>query len=78
MNREKYIGYLESQIADTMWPSGLCREERKPFQQVCLRLETARFDSPLTARHSFAMLQAVQKGQEAIGRFVAAGASTIW
>ncbi len=43
----KYIGYLESQIADTMWPSGLCREERKPFQQVCLRLETARFDSPL-------------------------------
>ena len=27
MNQEKYIGYLESQIADTMWPSGLCREE---------------------------------------------------
>ena len=74
----KYIGYLESQIADTMWPSGLCREERKPFQQVCLRLETARFDSLLTARHSFAMLQAVQKGQEAIGRFVAARVSTIW
>jgi len=47
MNSEKYIGYLESQIADTMWPSGLCREERKPFQQVCLRLETARLDSPL-------------------------------
>ena len=47
MNSEKYIGYLESQIANTMWPSGLCREERKPFQQVCLRLETARFDSPL-------------------------------
>jgi len=23
----KYIGYLESQIADTMWPSGLCRGE---------------------------------------------------
>jgi hypothetical protein len=47
MNSEKYIGYLESQIANTMWPSGLCREEREPFQQVCLRLETARFDSPL-------------------------------
>ena len=77
MNSEKYIGYLESQIANTMWPSGLCREERKPFQQVCLRLETARFDSPLTARHSFAMLQAVQKGKESIGRFVAAGVSTI-
>ena len=43
MNSEKYIGYLESQIADTMWPSGLRREERKPFQQVCLRLETAKF-----------------------------------
>ena len=63
---------------NTMWPSGLCREERNPFQQVCLRLETAGFDSSLTARHSFAMLQAVQKGQEAIGRFVAAGVSTIW
>jgi hypothetical protein len=47
MNSEKYIGYLESQIANTMWPSGLCREERKPFQQVWLRLETSRFDSPL-------------------------------
>jgi hypothetical protein len=47
MSQEKYIGYLESQIANTMWPSGLCREERKPFQQVYPRLETARFDSPL-------------------------------
>jgi hypothetical protein len=27
MNQEKYIGYLESQIANTMWPSGLCRGE---------------------------------------------------
>jgi hypothetical protein len=78
MSSEKYIGYLESQIANTMWPSGLCREERKPFQQVCLRLETARFDSPLLLDIAFAMLQAVQKGQEAIGRFVAAGVSTIW
>jgi hypothetical protein len=43
----KNIGYLESQTANTMWPSGLCREERKPFQRVCLRLETARFGSPL-------------------------------
>jgi len=26
MSREvKYIGYLELGIADTMWPSGLCR-----------------------------------------------------
>jgi hypothetical protein len=25
MNDTKYIGYLESKIADTMWPSGLCR-----------------------------------------------------
>ena len=48
MSREiKYIGYVESQIADTMWPFGLCQEERKPFQQVCLRLQSARFDSPL-------------------------------
>ena len=42
----KYIGYLESHIADTMWPSRLCREERKPIQQLCLRLEAARFESP--------------------------------
>jgi hypothetical protein len=27
VNQEKYIGYLESQIANTMWPSGLCRGE---------------------------------------------------
>jgi hypothetical protein len=40
MSRDiKYIGYLALEIADTMWPSGLCREERKPFQQVCLRLD---------------------------------------
>jgi len=78
MSNEKYIGYLESQIADTMWPSGLCREERKPFQQVCLSLETARFDSPLLLDISFAMLQAVQKGEEAIGRFIVAGVRTIW
>jgi hypothetical protein len=25
MNQEKYIGYLALEIADTMWPSGLCR-----------------------------------------------------
>jgi hypothetical protein len=26
MSRDvKYIGYLELEIADTMWPSGLCR-----------------------------------------------------
>jgi hypothetical protein len=45
-DRTKYIGYLESQIADTMWPSGLCREETKPFQQVCLRLEVDGLQSP--------------------------------
>ena len=40
MSRDiKYIGYVELDIADTMWPSGLCREERKPFLQVCPRLE---------------------------------------
>src|SRR5260370_41465101 len=54
-------GCLMNVEPNTMWPSGLCREERKPFQQVCLRLEIASFDSPLIARHSFAMLQAVQK-----------------
>ena len=47
MPSEKYIGYLALEIADTIWPSGLCREERKPFQRVCLRLETGRLDSPL-------------------------------
>jgi hypothetical protein len=73
----KYIGYVESQIADTMWPSGLCREERKPIQQVCLRLEAPGLN-PLTVRHSFAMLQAVQKGQDTIWRFVAAGVPAIW
>jgi hypothetical protein len=72
----KYIGYLESHIADTMWPSRLCREERKPIQQLCLRLEAPDLN-PLTARHSFAILQAVQKGQDAIWRFVAAGVLTI-
>ncbi len=46
MSSEKYIGYLESQIANTMWPSRLCREERKPIQQLCLRREAARFESP--------------------------------
>ena len=25
MNSEKYIGYLALEIANTMWPSGLCR-----------------------------------------------------
>jgi len=25
MSSEKYIGYLERDIADTMWPSRLCR-----------------------------------------------------
>ena len=25
MNQEKYIGYVEHEIADTMWPSGLRR-----------------------------------------------------
>ena len=28
MKQEKYIGYLILEIAHTMWPSGLCREER--------------------------------------------------
>jgi hypothetical protein len=47
MSRDiKYIGYLESQIANTMWPSLLCREERNPIQQLCFRLEAARFESP--------------------------------
>jgi hypothetical protein len=45
MNQEKYIGYLERDIANTMWPSGLCREERKPFLQVCARLEVDGLDS---------------------------------
>ncbi len=39
MSGEKYIGYVELEIANTMWPSGLCREEAKPFPQVCPRLE---------------------------------------
>jgi hypothetical protein len=25
MDSTKYIGYLALEIADTMWPSGLCR-----------------------------------------------------
>jgi hypothetical protein len=25
MSGEKYIGYLALEIANTMWPSGLCR-----------------------------------------------------
>ena len=25
MSSEKYIGYLALEIANTMWPSGLCR-----------------------------------------------------
>jgi hypothetical protein len=25
MNSEKYIGYVGLEIANTMWPSGLCR-----------------------------------------------------
>jgi hypothetical protein len=25
MSSEKYIGYVALDIADTMWPSGLCR-----------------------------------------------------
>jgi hypothetical protein len=25
MDSEKYIGYLALEIANTMWPSGLCR-----------------------------------------------------
>src|SRR4029077_10345624 len=33
--------------------------------------------NPLTARHSFAMLQTVQKGKDAIGRFVAGGGLNI-
>ena len=45
VNCEKYIGYLELDIANTMWPSGLCREERKPFPQVCARLEVDGLDS---------------------------------
>ena len=36
MSCEKYIGYLERDIADTMWPSGLCRESvREPSQGAC-------------------------------------------
>ena len=77
MSQEKYIGYLESQISNTIWPSRLCREERRPIQQLCLRMEAPPDLNPLTARHSFAMLQAVQKGQDAIWRFVAAGVLAI-
>ena len=73
----KYIGYLDIDIANTMWPSGLCREETKPFQQVCLRLEVDGLP-PLTARHSLATLRAVQKGQEPVVWFVATGGGTIW
>ena len=43
MNSEKYIGYLDIDVANTMWGSGLCRGETKPFQQVRLRLEVNRF-----------------------------------
>jgi hypothetical protein len=46
MNSEKYIGYVGLEIANTMWPSGLCREETKPLQKVCRRLEIDGSRSP--------------------------------
>ena len=78
MNQEKYIGYLESQIADTMWPSRTMSRGEEAVPASLPQTGDRQVGLPLTARHSFAMLQAVQKGQEAIGRFVAAGVSTIW
>ena len=56
----------------------LCRVEDESVQLNALLLRVLIDWADLAARHSFAMLQAVQKGQEAIGRFVAAGVSTIW
>jgi hypothetical protein len=37
MNDAKYIGYLESEIANTMWTSGLCRVVVPCFSKQALR-----------------------------------------
>jgi hypothetical protein len=47
----KYIGYIELHIADTMWPSGLCRggvqTEPRRLGRVAIR-----GTGPLTTQHS--------------------------
>ena len=72
MDSKKYIGYVESDIADTMWPSVLCRVARKlrPLNLPQTEVLTDRVD--LTARHSFRWLEGLQKGQELIIGFVVA------
>jgi hypothetical protein len=37
MDSKKYIGYVALDIADTMWPSGLCRVARKLGPLACSR-----------------------------------------
>ena len=46
MDSKKYIGYVELDIADTMWPSGLCRVARKLRPLVCSRLKFLPFALP--------------------------------
>jgi hypothetical protein len=78
MNDAKYIGYLALEIANTMWPSGLCRVGDE-FCLSSLLLAGVRTDrTGLTARHSLAMLQGLQKGQESIIRFEMARLAAIW
>ncbi len=48
MSRDiKYIGYLESQIGQYHVAFRTMSRGEEAVPQVCLRLETARFDSPL-------------------------------
>jgi hypothetical protein len=51
MSQIKYIGYVELDIADTMWPSGLCRggvqTEPRRLGRVAIR-----GTGPLTTQHS--------------------------
>jgi hypothetical protein len=78
MDSKKYIGYLESEIADTMWFSGLCRagDEFCLSSPLLAGVWTGR--TGLTTRHSFAMLQGLQEGQESVIGFVAARLAAIW
>jgi len=55
MNDAKYIGYAENDIANTMWPSGLCRVARRSDHKAALRLGFGERINR-TARHSFRWL----------------------
>ena len=75
MSREvKYIGYPELEVADTMWPSGLCRGGVKTEPSGPLRVRIRRTPGPNT-RHSLKLhdrSKALEKRHEPIIWFVAA------